>query len=73
MVQSVEAVIDAEGNVRLLEPIQLSGSKRAIVTIVEDLPMMSVPETALLSEVSLAEDWLRTEEDKAWSHLQAGQ
>ena len=27
-------------------------------------------ETALLSEPSLAEDWLTPEEDAAWSHLQ---
>ncbi|MFN9175893.1 MAG: hypothetical protein ACK58N_15670 [Synechocystis sp.] len=73
MIQSVEAVIDAEGNVHLLESIRLSGSKRAIVTILEETPLVSVAETALLSEVSLAEDWLKTEEDEAWSHLQADQ
>jgi hypothetical protein len=65
MIQSVEAVIDAEGNVHLLESIRLSGSKRAIVTILEETPLVSVAETALLSEVSLAEDWLKTEEDEA--------
>ena len=73
MIQSVEAVIDAEGHVHLLESIRLSGSKRAIVTILEETPLVSVAETALLSEVSLAEDWLKTEEDEAWSHLQADQ
>jgi len=30
----------------------------------------AVPETALLSEPSLAEDWSRPEEEAAWSHLQ---
>jgi hypothetical protein len=73
MIQSVEAVIDAEGNVHLLESIRLSGSKRAIVTILEETPLVPVAETALLSEVSLAEDWLKTEEDEAWLHLQADQ
>ena len=36
-----------------------------------DLEMaeMSVTETALLSEKSLARDWNTPEEDKAWSHL----
>ena len=29
-------------------------------------------ETALLAEASLAEDWLRPEEDEAWEHLQPG-
>jgi predicted RNase H-like HicB family nuclease len=28
-------------------------------------------ETALLSEQSLAQDWHRSEEDEAWSHLQS--
>ena len=28
-----------------------------------------IPETALLSEVALAGDWNRPEEDAAWSHL----
>ena len=32
---------------------------------------LSVPETALLSEPALAEDWNHPEEDEAWSHLQA--
>ena len=27
-------------------------------------------ETSLLAEKSLAEDWLKPEEDQAWSHLQ---
>ena len=27
------------------------------------------PETALLSEAALAEDWMRLEEDDAWSYL----
>ncbi len=29
-----------------------------------------VPETALLSEQALGEDWNQPEEDEAWSHLQ---
>lgn len=31
---------------------------------------VEIPETALLSEQALAEDWNRPEEDEAWSHLQ---
>ena len=27
------------------------------------------PETTLLNETALAEDWNRPEEDEAWSHL----
>ena len=69
MIRTVEAVIDEQGNVRLLEPIPLPAARRALV-ILWDEPETPVAETALLSERSLAEDWNRTEEDAAWSHLQ---
>jgi len=70
MLQSLEAVIDEEGEVRLLSPIRLSAARRAIVTILEEEWISRVPETALLSEAALAEDWNQPEEDAAWSHLQ---
>ena len=69
MVRTVEAVIDEQGNVHLLEPVPLSASRRALVMILDE-PGELVAETALLSERSLAEDWSRPEEDAAWSHLQ---
>ncbi len=68
MIQTVEAIIDASGNVQLLDPIQLSGSHRALVTILDE-SVNFVPETALLSESALA-DWLNPEEDAAWAYLQ---
>ena len=68
MQQTIEATIDEQGNVRLLEPIQLSEPRRAVVTILTDERDFS--ETALLSEAALAEDWNRPEEDAAWSYLQ---
>ena len=73
MLQTIEAVIDEHGNVRLLEPIQLPTARRALVTILEYEPSVDLPETALLSELALAEDWNRPEEDAAWSHLQPEQ
>ena len=73
MLQTIEAVIDEQGNVRLLEPIQLPTARRALVTILEYEPLVDLPETALLSEPALAEDWNRPEEDAAWSHLQPEQ
>ncbi|MCB0175813.1 MAG: hypothetical protein KDJ97_35240 [Anaerolineae bacterium] len=73
MLQTIEAVIDEHGNVRLLEPIQLPTARRALVTILEYEPSVDLPETALLSEPALAEDWNRPEEDAAWSHLQPEQ
>ena len=73
MIQTIEAIIDPEGNVYLLESVKLSSSKKAIVTILEENPIISTSETALLSEATLAKDWLRPEEDEAWSHLQLAQ
>ena len=70
MLRTIEAVIDEQGNVRLLDSLRLTAVRRAIVTILEEEPVISVPETALLSEPALAEDWNRPEEDAAWSHLQ---
>ena len=70
MIQTVEAIIEPNGKVLLLESVQLSEPRRALVTILEDEPAAKVSETALLSEHSLAEDWNRPEEDEAWSHLQ---
>ena len=69
MIRTVEAVVDEQGTVRLLEQVQLDGARRAFVTILEE-PPLSAGETALLSEPALAEDWLKPEEDAAWSHLQ---
>jgi len=67
MIRTVEAVVDASGNVRLLADVHLSGPRRALVTILDDGPQSE--DTALLSERALA-DWNRPEEDAAWSHLQ---
>jgi hypothetical protein len=58
MIQTVEAVGDAAGRVQLLGEIHVPGPRRALVTV--------------LAEAALAVDWLRPEEDRAWSHLQPG-
>ncbi|MHC1743539.1 MAG: hypothetical protein AB9873_10965 [Syntrophobacteraceae bacterium] len=73
MIKTVEAIIDEQGNVRLLERVQLPSARRALVTILEDAPIVSSEETAMLSEPALAKDWNRPEEDAAWSHLQQEQ
>jgi len=67
MIRTLEAVVDPDGNVRLLEAVHLTGPRRALVTILDDAPRSE--ETALLTERALA-DWNRPEEDAAWSHLQ---
>jgi hypothetical protein len=66
--KTVEAVIEANGQVHLVEPIHLPFPRRALVTILEEAP--TVNDAALLSEAALAEDWNRAEEDAAWAHLQ---
>jgi hypothetical protein len=70
MIHTFEAVVDAHGNVRLLEPVRLQEARRALVTILDDAPAATASEAALLSEAALAQDWNRPEEDEAWSHLQ---
>ena len=70
MIQTIEAIIDENGKVHLLESVRLPKARRALVTILEEEPTTEISETALLSEQALAEDWSRPEEDEAWSHLQ---
>jgi len=69
MIKTVEAVVDDQGKVRLLQPVHLGSSRRALVVILDE-PEAIGDETALLSEAALA-DWNRPEEDAAWSHLQS--
>ena len=67
----MEAVVDEHGKVQLLEAIQLTVPRRALVTILDEQPTPFADEIALFSEAALAEDWDRPEEDVAWSHLQS--
>lgn len=55
MIRTVEAVVDPNGNVRLLEDIQLPGPRRALLTILDDAPRSE--ETALLSEGALRPEY----------------
>ncbi len=67
MLKAVEATIERNGEIHLIEPLHLTHSCHAIVTIMEE---PDVSGTALLSQQALAHDWERPEEDAAWSHLQ---
>jgi hypothetical protein len=69
MIQTVEAVVDADGRVRLLGDVRVPGPRRALVIVLEE-PAVVPGEAALLAEAALAADWSRPEEDAAWSHLQ---
>jgi hypothetical protein len=71
MLRTIEAIIEPDGQVRLLEEVRLSGSRRALVTVLDEpADETSDISSALLSESALAEDWNRPEENAAWAHLQ---
>jgi len=69
MHKTIEAIIDTDGTVRLLEPVEPGKPRRALLTILDESEEQDVNETALLSEKALS-DWGTEEEDKTWSHLQ---
>jgi len=71
MLKTVEAVIEADGTVRLLEPIQSDHPRRALLTILDEPVEESPHALAVLSEAAFSE-WGNDEEDRAWSHLQSG-
>jgi hypothetical protein len=59
MLRTFEAIFEADGRVRLLEPISVPTGTRALVTIL-DKP----------ADVSAFSDWNREEEDAAWQSFQ---
>ena len=67
MLRSIETTIEVHGKVHIRQSIHLSHACRAIVTIIDE---PDIPETAILSEAALGEDWNRPEEEEAWAHLQ---
>lgn len=69
MLQTIEAIIDEKGMLRFLEPIKLPKLRRVLITILNEEPPEDSFNLALLSEAVLAKEWLRPEEDEAWSHL----
>ena len=66
MKPTIEAEVDADGNIRPKEPVSLPPGSRVLITV---LSAPDASETALLSEAALAADWSRPEEDSAWSVL----
>ena len=58
MIRTVEAIINEQGAVLLQEAVALTGSHRALVTVLEDEPYSNG--TALLSEADTAADPLVT-------------
>lgn len=69
MIQTVEAVLEPDGRVRLLEEVEITGPRRVLVTILDEPGDDASDATLLLSEAALA-DWNRPEEEEAWRYLQ---
>ncbi len=73
MLRTIEAVIEPDGSVRLLEPLALTTSHRALVTVLEESGDEAGGNvTASLSEHALAE-WDSEEEDAAWGARGTGE
>ncbi|MFN7931361.1 MAG: hypothetical protein U0Y68_26210 [Blastocatellia bacterium] len=54
MLQTVEAEVDVSGNVRLLEPLAVTKPTRALVTLLEEVPITSndADKAALLRQIA---------------------
>jgi hypothetical protein len=71
MLRTIEAILEPDGRVRLLEAVTLPGTRRALVTVLAECADDTKRNvTVLLSEATLSEDWSQFEEDAAWTHLQ---
>jgi hypothetical protein len=66
MTKTIEVEIDDSGTVRPMDPSASLPHGRALLVWQTE----PAHETLLLSEPSLAADWLRPEEDKAWAYMQ---
>ncbi len=68
MIRTLPAIIDKNGEVRLVESITLDAECRALVTIMDEEHAEFSP---LACDQNLSE-WILPEEDRAWMHLQPG-
>ncbi len=68
MLHTVKAIIDQQGHVQWLEPVELHAPQQVLITLLDE--EISKNETAALAEPALAKKWLNEEEDAAWAHLQ---
>lgn len=73
MLQTYEAVLQPNGSLQFLDLAAMPSLKpqRVLVTFTDaPIAVDTVLCGATLSEVALAQDWQRAEEDAAWAHLQ---
>jgi len=69
MLTTIEAILQPSGALKFLEPVHLDKPRRVLVTFTT--PDDEALSGLVLSQTTLATDWLRDEEDAAWAHLQA--
>ena len=72
MTETIEAIVDAEGNLRPLTRLDLREGQHVHITVAPKAvtSLSATKELAAASEAALAVDWNREEEDQAWAHLQ---
>ena len=64
-----EAIVETDGRIRIKSPVHLKKGSIVFVSVPSDEPD-SVISGVFLSEKTLAADWLNSEEEAAWAHLQ---
>ena len=69
MLNTYEATTDEQGNLCIPEGLKLPEGCRILITVLEELPVATTNDEALLSEPSLGVDWNKPEEDDAWNCL----
>lgn len=69
MENTFEAVVEKDGRIRIQSPVHLKAGAKVFVSVPGDDPD-SVVSGVVLSETALAADWLNSEEEAAWAHLQ---
>ncbi len=57
MLLTVEGILEAEGRLRLLEPVEVAGPRRVMVTFLEEKAADERTCFAVVSEPALARDW----------------
>jgi hypothetical protein len=68
MENTFEAIVEADGRIRIQNPVHLKTGVKVFVSVPSDDPG-SVVSVVVLSETALAADWLNPAEEAAWAHL----
>ena len=72
MIHTYQAIINQQGIVNLLQPIDIKEPKRALLIVFDndfEDSFYKKSDSYIFSESSLEKDWNRPEEDEAWAYL----